>query len=642
MPDWSYRTLIRPLLYQAPAPSARNFALRAMGMLARVPGGSAVIDLLGHMRPDARLRQDYLGLNFATPVGLGPGLDVHVDAMPALARFGFGFVEIGPITPQPVKEILPVERDDATESLLYPNGPPNPGAAAIAERLKSSKPKFVPLLVRVGSTSTAPDRITADAVEVVSMSAKHADALVLDTLYFAAIDDWSDDVWLGHLTTVRDAAGARPLLLCIPLDAPWEKIEPRLRAAWSLGLRGFVLDGKISGLIGGPARSAAIETTALLRSAFGAEAVIVASGGIHEPAHALQALEAGANLVQIDTGLVYSGPGLPKRCNEAILHRRFAAEQSAPVPANESSWLWALLMGLAMFGGGILALLIAATRVVLPYDEVLGMTREQLASINPRLLAFMAHDRVSLAGTMIAAGILYTGLAWYGIRFGQHWAKMTVLSSAMAGFASFFLFLGFGYFDPFHAFVTAILFQLLLLAWHGKLGVASAPSVPDLHDDAAWKRSQWGQLLFVFHGCALLGAGLVISGIGSTHVFVHEDLEFMQTTREALLSANPRLVPLVAHDRASFGGMLIASGIVMLLISLWGFRRGAVWVWRILLWAPMPAYIAAIGVHLVVGYNDLLHLTPAIGGAQVWLIGLVLSKKYLCDTGAVPRSEESR
>src|SRR5262245_12919548 len=117
------------------------------------------------------------------------------------------------------------------------------------------------------------------------------------------------------------------------------------------------------------------------------------------------------------------------------------------------SWVWAFLLGTAMLVGGVLAFAIAATRVVLPYDEALcGMSREQLAAINGRLLSFMAHDRVSLAGTMIAIGVFYLGLALYGIRRGLHWAWVTVLSSAFAGFASFFLFLAFEYFDPFHAF----------------------------------------------------------------------------------------------------------------------------------------------------------------------------------------------
>ena len=80
---------------------------------------------------------------------------------------------------------------------------------------------------------------------------------------------------------------------------------------------------------------------------------------------------------------------------------------------------------------------------------------------------------------MLAVGIQYLFLAWCGIRRGLHWAKLTLVASAFAGFGTFFLFLGFGYFDPFHAFVTAILFQFLLLAFQGRLATAEPPRLPE-------------------------------------------------------------------------------------------------------------------------------------------------------------------
>src|SRR5262249_17345828 len=133
-------------------------------------------------------------------------------------------------------------------------------------------------------------------------------------------------------------------------------------------------------------------------------------------------------------------------------------------PATQMSWFWAMLMGSGMLGGGVLAMIIASTRVGLPYDEqFVGMSREQLTGVNSRLLAFMAHDRVSLAGTMIGVGVFYVQLSLFGMRLGYKWAREAVLISAFAGFASFFLFLGFGYFDPFHAFVTAILFSFFFV-----------------------------------------------------------------------------------------------------------------------------------------------------------------------------------
>jgi dihydroorotate dehydrogenase len=226
----------------------------------------------------------------------------------------------------------------------------------------------------------------------------------------------------------------------------------------------------------------------------------------------------------------------------------------APERAPEMAWFWTLLMGLGMLGGGVLALAIASTRVVLHYDESFaGMSRDQLDQINPRLLAFMAHDRVSLAGTMITIGVLYPMLSWFGIRRGLVWAKQAILTSAFAGFASFFLFLGFGYFDPFHAFVTVVLFQFLLLGLHSKM--AALPEATPPRAERGRSAGQWGRLLFLFNHATLIAGGCVIAFVGTTQVFVHEDLDFMHTTAEALQTANPRLLPLVAHDRASFGGM---------------------------------------------------------------------------------------
>jgi hypothetical protein len=363
---------------------------------------------------------------------------------------------------------------------------------------------------------------------------------------------------------------------------------------------------------------------------------LIASGGVHEPEDVLALRHAGADLVEVDTGLVYSGPGLPRRINDALL---FEETRNAAAPARterpaEMSWLWTLLMGGGMLLGSVLALAVAATRVILPYDEAyLGISRAALASFHPRLLDFMAHDRVSLAGAMVAIGVMYVGLSLYGVRRGLHWAQKTICISAFTGFASFFLFLGFDYLDPLHAFVTLALLQLLLLGVHARLGTYIPTVRPPGRGDRAWRRSLWGQLVLIIHAAGLLGAGLTISAIGVTHVFVHEDLEYMETTAEALRAFHPRLLPLVAHDRATLGGMLLAAGWAFLLPALWGFRNGSAWLWWTLLAAGLPAYTAAILVHYTVGYTSPMHLLPVFSGLGLLTLGLALSYSYLCDTG---------
>ena len=141
---------------------------------------------------------------------------------------------------------------------------------------------------------------------------------------------------------------------------------------------------------------------------------------------------------------------------------------------------------------------------------------------------------------------------------------------------------------------------------------------PDLWNDGRWRANQWGQLLFVVHGIILIVAGLVITKVGMTTVFVPEDLEFMRTSAADLFGAHPQLVPLVAHDRATFGGMLIACGVATLLPGMWGFRRGQAWLWWALMLAGNTAYCATILVHWVVGYDSMKHLLPAYGGL-LWL-----------------------
>jgi hypothetical protein len=509
------------------------------------------------------------------------------------------------------------------------------------------------LVARLAVSPGVSAREAADEVRAMAGHVgPHAAVLAIDP--GQAATGWDDAACAEFLDlAVRGAREAAPRCatwLVVPPDLDPAEVERRVGLARAAGIGGVLVDGRVRDndrpgwkRMGRPARGPAAATVRLLRERFGDSLAITSSGGVHEPADALDLLEAGADLVAIDSGLVYSGPGLPKRVNDAILHARRAPEPGTSERAPELAWFWLGLLGVSMLAGGTIALAIAATRVVLPYDEhFVGMSREVLEGVNPRLLPFMTHDRVTLAGTMVTIGVMYCGLSWFGVRRGLHWALVAVLGSAFAGFASFFLFLGFGYFDPFHAFVTAVLLQLLLLGVHSRLGPLAALPPPDLHDDARWRRALWGQLLFVAQASAFVVAGLVISYVGVTSVFVPEDLEFMGTTARELSLRNPRLLSLVAHDRASFGGMLLASGLVFLMSALWGVRRGACWLWWTTLLAGAPGYAAAIGVHFAVGYENVWHLTPAFAGLAMFVAGLALSHPYLCRPDPALEAEWAR
>ena len=630
MPDWSYQTVLRPILFRLPGTRGRDLALNAMGRLARLPLGTQVIDFLGHMRADSRLRRTKLGIEFAGPVGLGVGVDPDCVATPALARFGFGFLELGPITPESRRDSGPVLRRDSPEEIEIAAISDNPGCRIVAQRLGRDGPSRVPLLARLAPTPGAsPEEAALQCRAMASMLAPH---VAMFTLLLTNRYDWQE-----MIGTIRSEAPNRPILLVLPADLDRESVEACVEMLGDGGPDGFLVDGALRSdmglrVMGRSARGPAIEMTKTLR-ALAPGVVLVASGGIHEPIDALHLSLAGADLVQIDSGLAFSGPGLPKRVNDAALaleQGEFSHSRIHPDRPAKMTWFWSLLMGLGMLIGSLMALVIACTRVVLPYDEAfVGMTRAEISAINPHLLDFMTHDRVTLAGVMTTLGVLYCGLSFYGIRKGLHWAMVSVSTSASVGFCSFFLFLGFGYLDPLHSFVTVVLLQFLIMAFHGDLGVSEVPRDPNLFNDRAWRLGQWGQLLILIQSALFFMAGAVISIVGVTRVFVPEDLEFMHISAGTLARANPRLIPLIAHDRATMGGMLICAGLAFLMPALWGFRRNSRWLWWTMAIAGIPGFVATSLVHLTVGYHDLKHLTPVFVGASLIGCGLALSYGYL-------------
>jgi len=629
MPDWTYRPLFRPLFFRLPTRFGRDLALAAIGGVARVPGGRHLIEFMGHMRPARPLRSRLVDTLLDGPVGLAPGIDPGLIGLAGLSRFGFGFVAIGPVTPDPVAEVASV-RDDRTESIRLVPSDTNPGLAATLNRLDRLPVPRPAIIVHLSARALGEERRA-----VVQGVRGHAAAIALPL----ATDD--GDAWQRQVREIVAEADGIPVLVVVAANRPTGMVS-RCVEATEAGARGAIVgraesDG--AAWMGNSLLESAEAWTRILRHALGSTATVIAAAGIHAPGDAERLVAAGADLVAIDSGLVFSGPGLAKRCNECLLARRLGSGMAGQGLEGDSetvlreSWPWTLMLGISLLVGGIMALVIACTRVVMPYDEVMsGLTRARLAGIGPRLLPFMTHDRVTLAGAMLGVGILFSGLAWWGVRRGHHWALLAVTVPASVGFLSFFSFLGFGYFDPLHAFVSAILFQFMLQAMAGRASPLRMVGSPDRLNDPKWLRAQWGQLGFVAHGATVLVAGIVISVIGMTTVFVREDLAYLQLCA-ADLNAVPGLVPLIAHDRGTLGGMLMVAGLTMLLASLWGFRRGAAWLWWTMLVAGSVGYATAIAVHHAVGYVDLRHLAPAWGGlTAIWLAALA-SRGYLCDRG---------
>jgi hypothetical protein len=288
-----------------------------------------------------------------------------------------------------------------------------------------------------------------------------------------------------------------------------------------------------------------------------------------------------------------------------------------------------MLVALGLIVSGMFALFLAATGSFLPHDVAyLGMQPSALCAMHQcRIVHFMFHDRVSFGGTLMAIGTLYLWLVAFPLRAGEEWAWWTLLFSGTAGFLNFLSFLIYGYLDSWHASATAILLPLFIAGiwktrellptrrdgWRNLL----RPSLPM----ALRTRAGFGRACLLFVGAGMAFAGLVITVLGSTVVFVPQDIAYMGFTSVQLNAINPHLVPLIAHDRAGFGGGLASCGLAVLAI-VWKARPARA-LWQALLAGGMMGFGCAIGVHYPMGYLSFSHLAPAWAGAAIYLTGII-------------------
>jgi hypothetical protein len=284
--------------------------------------------------------------------------------------------------------------------------------------------------------------------------------------------------------------------------------------------------------------------------------------------------------------------------------------------------------GLCLTLAGAFALFLSITRQFLPHDvQFLGMTAEQLCGIqNCRVVYFMFHDRVSFGGALIAIGSLYVWLAEFPLRNGEGWAWWLFLISSVAGFGSFLSYLGYGYLDSWHGIATLALIPFFIAGLVKSHALVRSASIKSLFRAGSKidGRSRYGagRIVLLLTAGGMIAGGLTIMIVGMTRVFVPQDIAFIGSAAENLKSINPRLLPLIAHDRAGFGGGICTTGITVL-FCVWCARPSKS-LWQVLCFAGCIGFAAAIGVHPAVGYTNPVHLAPALLGAVAFLVGITL------------------
>lgn len=289
-----------------------------------------------------------------------------------------------------------------------------------------------------------------------------------------------------------------------------------------------------------------------------------------------------------------------------------------------------IFTGLALILSGAFALFLSATQHFLPHDvQFLGMTAEQLCGIQScRIVYFMFHDRVAFGGALISVGALYMWLAEFPLRERKAWAWWVFVVSGLSGFGSFLAYLGYGYLDTWHGVATMFLFPLFVVGLARCRQFLEEPRgiralLQTGIKTSLGSRYGLGRALLLATAAGMIAGGLTVMTVGMTWVFVPQDLEFMGVQPAELQSVSSRLIPLIAHDRAGFGGAICTTGITVL-FCVW-CARPSTSLWQVLCFSGVVGFAAAIGIHPLVGYNNLLHLAPAILGAIIFTVGLVLT-----------------
>lgn len=330
--------LLRPFLFSLDPETAHRFTLRSADWF----GG-----LVGTSIPANPVR--VMGLEFPNPVGLAAGLDKNADHIDAMAALGFGFLEVGTVTPrpQPGNPQPRLFRLPQAEAIINRFGFNNVGVDAFLANVKKARWRGV-LGINIGKNFDTPLERAADdyvhCLEKVYAEAKYVTINISspNTKGLRGLQEKSElDALLSRLAATREQLADRhgrrvPLALKVAPDLDDSQIADiaatvrahRMDAVIATntslsrdGVEGLVHATEQGGLSGAPIRARATSVLAALSKALAGEIPLIGAGGVLSGADAKEKVAAGASLVQLYTGLVYRGPELVAECAEALRTR---------------------------------------------------------------------------------------------------------------------------------------------------------------------------------------------------------------------------------------------------------------------------------------------------------------------------------
>lgn len=353
--DVMYQYVLRPALFRLHRGDAEGAHERTLALLAMVARRRMLLHLMQRLYADQApsLARTLFGVHFPNPVGLAAGMDKDGVALPAWAALGFGFVEVGTVThhAQPGNPRPRLFRLIKDEAIINRMGFNNHGADALALRLKQLGTLSIPLGISIGKSKQTPlEHAIEDYVASFTTLFPYASYVAVNvsspnTPGLRSLQDRAQlDALLATLThenrqlAAREASQPRPILVKIAPDLSESALGEVLDVCATHAISGVIatnttlsreglseqnasLRGETGGLSGRPLAAKALTVVRFIARETGGALPIIGVGGIACGEDALRMLEAGASLVQIYTGLVYYGPGLPRQIKQTLARR---------------------------------------------------------------------------------------------------------------------------------------------------------------------------------------------------------------------------------------------------------------------------------------------------------------------------------
>ena len=334
-----YKLLIRPILFLFDPEKVHYFSFFMIRVLNSIGFGGLIRSLF--QIKNEKLERELFGIKFPNPVGLAAGFDKNALLYKELSNFGFGFIEIGTVTPkgQIGNDKKRLFRLKADQGIINRMGFNNEGVKAAVEKLKSNTNVIIG--GNIGkNTQTLPENYTEDYLTCFNELHPYVDYFVLNVSCpnVSSHAKLNDKDYLEELiTTVQKANKTfekqKPVLLKIAPDLNDSQLDEIIELVKVTSIDGVIASNtsitrdnllsenkkEMGGLSGKPVSEKSTEVIRYLHSNSNGSFPIIGVGGIHSEKDALDKLNAGASLIQLYTGFIYEGPGLVKRINKAIL-----------------------------------------------------------------------------------------------------------------------------------------------------------------------------------------------------------------------------------------------------------------------------------------------------------------------------------